>query len=184
MISTRSKSKRELCRSPRVSRSFISRPRAFISTCRLMQFSSTPRWVDFDDKTVLTQQGDWKLSGLNLTTPLTQPDGSPTKYQFPEVDTRVPPQVQWKFDYLGGLIVDFAATLTLSTRICSRFTTQSGQRPVLARLCSLRGAHGRSCAIQQPGLCTESARECRGSSDEERVCAWTAVGALQQRAER
>jgi len=50
----------------------------------------------------LTQQGDWKLSGLNLTTPLVGPDGTPTKAQFPEIDTRLPPQVQWKLDYLGG----------------------------------------------------------------------------------
>lgn len=52
----------------------------------------------------LTQQGDWKLSGLNLTTPLVAPDGTPTKAQFPEIDARLPPQVQWKIDYLGGLL--------------------------------------------------------------------------------
>lgn len=46
-------------------------------------------------------QGDWKLSGLNLTTPLQQPDGSATKYVYPEVDPRLPPQIQWKLDYLG-----------------------------------------------------------------------------------
>lgn len=50
---------------------------------------------------VLMIQGDWKLSGLNLTTPLQQPDGTPTKYIFPEIDPRLPPQIQWKLDYLG-----------------------------------------------------------------------------------
>lgn len=46
-------------------------------------------------------QGDWKLSGLSLTTPMSKPDGSPTKYVYPEYDARLPPQVQWKLDYLG-----------------------------------------------------------------------------------
>lgn len=36
--------------------------------------------------------------------PLQQPDGSATKYVYPEVDTRLPPQVQWKLDYLGELV--------------------------------------------------------------------------------
>lgn len=50
-------------------------------------------------------QGDWKLSGLNLITPLNRPDGSPTKYVYPETDSRLPPQVQWKLDYLGASIL-------------------------------------------------------------------------------
>ena len=50
-------------------------------------------------------QGDWKLSGLGLTTPLSQPDGTATKYVYPEVDARLPPQVQWKLDYLGMLFL-------------------------------------------------------------------------------
>jgi SCY1-like protein 2 len=53
---------------------------------------------------LIPMQGDWKLSGLNLTTPLTQPDGTPTKYTYPEVDHRLPPQVQWKLDYLGEFV--------------------------------------------------------------------------------
>lgn len=43
------------------------------------------------------------MSGLSLTTPLSQPDGSTTKYIYPEMDTRLPPQTQWKLDYLGEL---------------------------------------------------------------------------------
>lgn len=50
-------------------------------------------------------KGDWKLSGLNLTTPLQQPDGSSTIYVYPEVDPRLPPQIQWKLDYLGMLFL-------------------------------------------------------------------------------
>jgi SCY1-like protein 2 len=60
-----------------------------------------PRWVY--GRKLSNRQGDWKLSGLNLTTPLSAPDGSATKAQFPEIDTRLPPQVQWKLDYLGKL---------------------------------------------------------------------------------
>ncbi len=51
----------------------------------------------------LLSQGDWKLSGLNLTTPLVQPGGTATKYIYPEIEPRLPPQVQWKLDYLGEL---------------------------------------------------------------------------------
>ncbi|WVR05700.1 hypothetical protein IAU60_002724 [Kwoniella sp. DSM 27419] len=50
---------------------------------------------------LVNAKGDWKLSGLALTTPLVQPDGSATKYVYPEVDQRLPPQVQWKLDYLA-----------------------------------------------------------------------------------
>ncbi|KLT42100.1 kinase-like protein [Cutaneotrichosporon oleaginosum] len=53
------------------------------------------------DAILVNAKGDWKLSGLNLVLPLQQPDGSPTKYVYPEVDTRLPPQVQWKLDYLA-----------------------------------------------------------------------------------
>lgn len=53
------------------------------------------------DAVLVNAKGDWKLSGLSLTTPLQQPDGSATKAVFVEVDTRLPPQVQWKMDYLA-----------------------------------------------------------------------------------
>ncbi|EJT45147.1 clathrin-coated vesicle protein [Trichosporon asahii var. asahii CBS 8904] len=53
------------------------------------------------DAILVNAKGDWKLSGLNFITPLQRPDGSASKYEFPEVDPRMPPQVQWKFDYLG-----------------------------------------------------------------------------------
>ncbi|WWC60474.1 uncharacterized protein I303_103047 [Kwoniella dejecticola CBS 10117] len=53
------------------------------------------------DGIIINSKGDWKLSGLSFMTPLNQPDGSPTKYVYPEVDARLPPQVQWKLDYLA-----------------------------------------------------------------------------------
>ncbi|WWC68467.1 uncharacterized protein I206_102395 [Kwoniella pini CBS 10737] len=53
------------------------------------------------DGIIINSKGDWKLSGLSFMTLLTQPDGTPTKYVYPEVDARLPPQVQWKLDYLA-----------------------------------------------------------------------------------
>lgn len=38
-----------------------------------------------------------------MITPLTKPEGGATQAQYAEIDTRLPPQVQWKFDYLGWL---------------------------------------------------------------------------------
>ncbi|KIR56109.1 SCY1 protein kinase [Cryptococcus gattii Ru294] len=61
---------------------------------------------------VINAKGDWKLTGLSHTTSLTQPDGSATKYVYPEVDARLPPQVQWKLDYLAP---EYALDSTLST---------------------------------------------------------------------
>ncbi|BEI87034.1 hypothetical protein CcaverHIS002_0703800 [Cutaneotrichosporon cavernicola] len=53
------------------------------------------------DAILVNAKGDWKLSGLSLVLPLQQPDGSATKHVYPDVDTRLPPQVQWKLDYLA-----------------------------------------------------------------------------------
>lgn len=49
-----------------------------------------------------------------MTTPLTQPDGTATKYVYPEVDSRLPPQVQWKLDYLGeNIFWDYCMTVLI-----------------------------------------------------------------------
>lgn len=48
-------------------------------------------------------QGDWKISGLGLTIPLLQPNGSPTRWEFPTFDGRVPSYIQRSFDYAGAL---------------------------------------------------------------------------------
>ncbi|WVO13150.1 hypothetical protein L204_100762 [Cryptococcus depauperatus] len=53
------------------------------------------------DAIVINAKGDWKLTGLSHTTPLSQPDGSATRYVYPEVNARLPPQVQWKLDYIA-----------------------------------------------------------------------------------
>lgn len=74
----------------------IARGLAFLHTqARMVHLNLSPEAI------LVNAKGDWKLSGLGLITPLSQPDGTPTKYVYPEVDNRLPPQVQWKLDYLG-----------------------------------------------------------------------------------
>ncbi|OCF45272.1 SCY1 protein kinase [Kwoniella heveanensis CBS 569] len=81
---------------------------------------------------LINSKGDWKLSGLALTTPLTQPDGTATKYVYPEVDQRLPPQVQWKLDYLAP---EYAldSTLTASSDLyslgCLLYAVHMGGKP-------------------------------------------------------
>jgi SCY1-like protein 2 len=48
-----------------------------------------------------TAQGDWKISGLGLTIPLLNSEGSPSRWEFPTFDGRVPSYVQRSFDYMG-----------------------------------------------------------------------------------
>lgn len=51
----------------------------------------------------LSRQGDWKIAGLGLTIPITKPDGSPSRWEFPTFDGRVPAYTQRSFDYIGEL---------------------------------------------------------------------------------
>lgn len=53
------------------------------------------------DAILINAKGDWKVSGLNFLAPLQRRDGTAARSDFPEVDPRLPPQVQWKLDYLG-----------------------------------------------------------------------------------
>lgn len=46
-------------------------------------------------------QGDWKLSGLGLSTFLTTPTGEPPKWEIPQSDRNLPKAVQKDFDYLA-----------------------------------------------------------------------------------
>ncbi|TXT13561.1 hypothetical protein VHUM_00928 [Vanrija humicola] len=52
------------------------------------------------------------LINAKYTTPLQGTDGNPTRAQYPEVDGRLPPQVQWKLDYLAP---EYAIEQQLST---------------------------------------------------------------------
>jgi SCY1-like protein 2 len=46
-------------------------------------------------------QGDWKLAGFGPSTYLTQTDGQPARWQFPEQDSRLANAAQLNLDYLA-----------------------------------------------------------------------------------
>ncbi|KAF8919611.1 kinase-like domain-containing protein [Mucidula mucida] len=50
---------------------------------------------------VINNAGDWKISGLGLTIALLQPNGSPSRWEFPTFDGRVPSYIQRSFDYMA-----------------------------------------------------------------------------------
>ncbi|KAJ9096785.1 hypothetical protein QFC21_005056 [Naganishia friedmannii] len=54
---------------------------------------------------VINTKGDWKLSGLGMTLPLSHSTsaaaGGGNGWVYPEFDNRLPASVQWKFDYLA-----------------------------------------------------------------------------------
>ncbi|PFH49107.1 hypothetical protein AMATHDRAFT_76388 [Amanita thiersii Skay4041] len=49
---------------------------------------------------IINNAGDWKISGLGLTIPL-MTNGSPTRWEFPAYDGRMPPYIQRSFDYMA-----------------------------------------------------------------------------------
>lgn len=59
-------------------------------------------------------QGDWKISGLGLTIPLLSPSGTPTHWEFPTFDGRVPSYIQRSFDYMGMALALDSTDLTKS----------------------------------------------------------------------
>ncbi|WWC96791.1 hypothetical protein V866_003665 [Kwoniella sp. B9012] len=84
------------------------------------------------ESVIINSKGDWKLSGLSFMTPLNQPDGSPTKYVYPEVDARLPPQVQWKLDYLApeyALDSQLTPSSDLYSLGCLLFAVHMGGKP-------------------------------------------------------
>ncbi|KAF5373040.1 hypothetical protein D9758_001726 [Tetrapyrgos nigripes] len=50
---------------------------------------------------IVNSSGDWKISGLGLTIPLLQPNGTATRWEFPTFDGRVPAYIQRSFDYMA-----------------------------------------------------------------------------------
>ncbi len=50
---------------------------------------------------IISYKGDWKIAGLGLTIPLQTSSGTPSNWEFPTFDGRVPPYVQRSFDYMG-----------------------------------------------------------------------------------
>ncbi|KAI0721613.1 other/SCY1 protein kinase [Cerioporus squamosus] len=50
---------------------------------------------------VINSAGDWKLSGLGQTIPLSKADGGPTRWEFPAYDGRASSYTQRSFDYIA-----------------------------------------------------------------------------------
>ncbi|KAG9318237.1 kinase-like domain-containing protein [Chiua virens] len=50
---------------------------------------------------IINGAGDWKISGLGLTIPLMTAEGSPSQWEFPGFDGRVPSYIQRSFDYIA-----------------------------------------------------------------------------------
>ncbi|GBE82382.1 other/SCY1 protein kinase [Sparassis latifolia] len=69
---------------------------AFLHTsARLIHSNLTPESI------IINSSGDWKISGLGLTIPLTTSGGGPTRWEFPTFDGRSPPYTQRSFDYIA-----------------------------------------------------------------------------------
>ncbi|EJD53253.1 kinase-like protein [Auricularia subglabra TFB-10046 SS5] len=64
------------------------------TSARLIHSNITPNSV------VINAAGDWKISGLGLTMPLVGTDGSPSRWEYIQYDSRMPSYVQHSFDYL------------------------------------------------------------------------------------
>ncbi|KAL1947967.1 hypothetical protein VTO73DRAFT_13691 [Trametes versicolor] len=65
------------------------------TSARIVHSNITPESV------VINSAGDWKLSGLGLTIPLSKPDGGPTRWEFPTFDGRALTYTQRSFDYMA-----------------------------------------------------------------------------------
>ncbi|CCA68430.1 related to bovine rhodopsin kinase and to YGR052w [Serendipita indica DSM 11827] len=74
----------------------LSKGLAFLhQSAKVVHTNITPYTV------LINQAGDWKLSGLGMTIPLTNPDGTPTRWEFPESHSSLPYYVQRNFDYMA-----------------------------------------------------------------------------------
>ncbi|KAI0703573.1 other/SCY1 protein kinase [Cytidiella melzeri] len=65
------------------------------TSARLIHTNITPESI------IINSAGDWKISGLGLTIPLTKPDGTPSRWEFPTFDGRAPAYTQRSFDYIA-----------------------------------------------------------------------------------
>ncbi|KAG5342217.1 hypothetical protein C0989_004529 [Termitomyces sp. Mn162] len=65
------------------------------SSAQLIHTNITPETI------ILNGAGDWKISGLGLTIPLIGPGGTPSRWEFPTFDGRVPGYIQRSFDYMA-----------------------------------------------------------------------------------
>ncbi|KAI6036862.1 hypothetical protein BKA83DRAFT_4168357 [Pisolithus microcarpus] len=80
--------------------------KGILQLCRGLSFlHSSARLIHYKPETMSasssTDVGDWKISGLGLTISLTNADGTPTRWEPPTSDRRVPSYVQRSFDYIA-----------------------------------------------------------------------------------
>ncbi|KZT74196.1 kinase-like protein [Daedalea quercina L-15889] len=78
------------------------------TSARTIHTNLTPESV------LINSAGDWKISGLGLTIPLSAPGGGSTRWEFPTFDGRVSPYTQRSFDYMApeyalDEVLDFAS---------------------------------------------------------------------------
>ncbi|PVG01690.1 hypothetical protein CPB86DRAFT_823321 [Serendipita vermifera] len=74
----------------------LAKALAFLhQSAKLVHTNITPYTV------MINVAGDWKLAGFGHTVPLTQPDGSPTRWEFPESHSSLPQYIQRNFDYMA-----------------------------------------------------------------------------------
>lgn len=84
--------------------------------------------------------------------------GASAAYVYPELDSRLPPQIQWKFDYLGEstrITIDLLLT-PLSPGIRPRFHPLTRKRPIFPRMSPLCRSSRRIPAVQDPQLVTRA----------------------------
>lgn len=53
------------------------------------------------ESVLVNVKGDWKISGFAFLTPLKQPNGDPTPFQYPDYDPSLPPALSRNFDYMA-----------------------------------------------------------------------------------
>ncbi|KAI8998790.1 kinase-like protein [Trametes punicea] len=65
------------------------------TSARLIHTNINPESV------LINSAGDWKISGLGLTIPLSKADGGPSRWEFPTFDGRALSYTQRSFDYIA-----------------------------------------------------------------------------------
>lgn len=73
----------------------VARGLEFLHGAGLVHGNLTP------DAILVNVKGDWKLSGFGFLTPLKQPDGALTPFEYPDYDPSLPPALSRNFDYLA-----------------------------------------------------------------------------------
>jgi SCY1-like protein 2 len=73
----------------------VARGLEFLHGAGLVHGNLTP------DAILVNVKGDWKLSGFGFLTPLKQPDGSLTPFEYPDYDPSLPAALSRNFDYLA-----------------------------------------------------------------------------------